>query len=212
MQYQTENRRGLVGHWKAHGAVAASGTWHDVSGYGRNATLVGAATVDATGLLLNGSTGCGQVPYNASLAPAALTLMTWVKLSAYTFDAYFVSYGDSASNGYHFGMLNDKYVLLFGGGSGGILYSADSVSTGVWQHLTVSYPGSSNGSNFYIDGVLNNTGTLPTFGSPSSDIFIGRRGQGSNFVNGIQDDIRIYNRVLSAEEIKQIHQSTKGRH
>lgn len=82
-------------------------------------------------------------------------------------------------------------------------------STTNWYYVTVTYNGNSlaSGVNFYVNGVLQTQGT-PLYNNLSATTIttananIGSRNDGaSNLFNGLIDDIRIYNRALSADEI-----------
>src|SRR5205085_6800718 len=64
----------------------------------------------------------------------------------------------------------------------------------------------------YVDGVLNGSSSLPTGVKAAQFYLIGALTDrssagyvtGANYFNGQLDDVRIYNRVLSASEISQI--------
>jgi hypothetical protein len=77
--------------------------------------------------------------------------------------------------------------------------------TGVWHHLTVTYNQNNNELKIYRDGVLQNSesgfagcGATPVV-NDEGDLIIGK-----NF-KGIIDDIAIYNKVLTTEEIDRLH-------
>lgn len=84
-----------------------------------------------------------------------------------------------------------------------------SIPTRQWQHLTMTYDGSSKaeGVTVYVDGVpqaveiLHDslTGTIRN----SEPLRIGRR-QASASLKGLVDDVRIYDRLLSAKEVSEL--------
>jgi hypothetical protein len=86
------------------------------------------------------------------------------------------------------------------------------VDTDRYMCLTGTYDGST--ATFYVDGELTSSYSLPhgTFVNVPEALFIGYSGanpKGSeNYFNGIIDDIRLYNRVISAEEVKQFCYNT----
>jgi hypothetical protein len=88
-----------------------------------------------------------------------------------------------------------------------VLPTADLV--GKWQHVVTSFDGTT--LNVYVNGKLGNTLTLPSvtsIDSYSTDVFIGKHGdlnRPSDHTPGIIDDIRIYNRVLTEVESKQLY-------
>jgi hypothetical protein len=74
-----------------------------------------------------------------------------------------------------------------------------SVTAGVWQHVAAVFePGV--GVRFYLDGVEVVNGSIGTDAS-SSAIDIGDNPGGSEYFDGMIDDVRIYNTALSAGNI-----------
>ena len=84
-----------------------------------------------------------------------------------------------------------------------------SIPTRQWQHLTMTYDGSgkAEGVTVYVDGVPQPveiihdslTGTIRN----SEPLRIGRR-QASASLEGLVDDVRVYDRRLSAEEVSEL--------
>ena len=79
-----------------------------------------------------------------------------------------------------------------------------------WHFLVMTYDGSTGGDGLkiYVDGLLNTLGTItgnPISMSTSDPAAIGCEAVGfrsRNYFHGTIDDVRIYNRVLSNEEIE----------
>lgn len=106
-------------------------------------------------------------------------------------------------------------VLAKGNGAGatpGTNYNQFVGSTGLtantWNHVAVTMSGSNNGTvTHYLNGVVNGSGSL-SFSGASTDgganALIGSRADGGIFT-GLMGHIYIYNRVLSATEIKQLY-------
>lgn len=103
-------------------------------------------------------------------------------------------------------------------GNGGVTDLFIGFGNGSGTHITLSIPWASNFWNFiavtndgtnvnvYMNGKLSATGASSTFGgqntATSSNVYIGDDVQSANFpMNGLIDDARIYNRVLSASEV-----------
>ncbi len=72
---------------------------------------------------------------------------------------------------------------------------------GSWHHVAMTW---GSGTNFYgyVDGVQVASGT--DSGTRTSNIYIGRV-DGSYYFNGSIDDVRIYNRALTAAEVLQLY-------
>jgi len=59
---------------------------------------------------------------------------------------------------------------------------------------------------FYIDGQLFSQGTCATVDPAKGYNFaIGRPGDYAAYTNGLLDDLRIYNRALSPDEVKRLY-------
>lgn len=93
---------------------------------------------------------------------------------------------------------------------------AFTLSTGRWYFVAMSYSASA-GLAGYVDGVLDATAAAngaPTTGSTFANIgshyqaFLD--GSSGRFFNGLIDDVKIYNRVLTQHEIRQVYQLGRG--
>ena len=88
-------------------------------------------------------------------------------------------------------------------------YSSDvTPTTGIWYHVVWTRNGSSN-LNFYLNGILSKSFTSVKVPRNSNiNTYIGAAVTGGN-MNGSIDDVRIYNRALSAAEIQALYNATK---
>ncbi len=80
----------------------------------------------------------------------------------------------------------------------------------VWYHIVTTYDGSGdgNGMKIYKDGALNNTGGSDPFSCEILNnclVTLGAESDGGDPLNGQLDDIQIYSKELSADEVRQIH-------
>ena len=133
---------------------------------------------------------------------SALTISAWIKVSAHR-GAIFSS-GTSASDGIWL-YPYDPTILLF------TARSSSSPSSGIscappssineWHHIAGVLDGAN--SKIYIDGNLEGTGTLPALGSTGgSSPYIGSfQNSAGSFVNGLIDEVSIFDSVLSATDI-----------
>ncbi len=100
-----------------------------------------------------------------------------------------------------FGLLNINL-------NSGSISSNYPVNSGRWKHIAITRNGASGEVKIYIDGIIDTTKILPagSADAPSRYNFLMGVGEGSdNYFNGIIDEVRIYDRVLSAEEVKTLH-------
>ncbi|MEM0360148.1 MAG: DUF2341 domain-containing protein [Candidatus Diapherotrites archaeon] len=96
--------------------------------------------------------------------------------------------------------------------SGAILTSQSTLSTNAWQHIVATYDGSTK--KLYINGVLdsNTVSVSGSVGQNSRKFSIGASDTGTawaNYFNGFIDEVRVYNRALSIEEVQQLYNSSK---
>jgi len=93
--------------------------------------------------------------------------------------------------------------------SSGNFRSKEILTTGIWYHIACTRNTSNNGS-IYINGYLDNTSSILSLTPSAGNLRIGRKaGAASEYLNGSVEDMRIYNRILSQDEIETIYY-TKG--
>jgi hypothetical protein len=98
---------------------------------------------------------------------------------------------------------NTGYVFFIGNGSLGNYLSvlaANTVTTGVWQHVAGTWDGSV--VSIYVNGVLSNTAsvTYPNFGTTTNSVIIGINSVPEQWSGDI-DEVRIWDRVVCEGEI-----------
>ena len=141
----------------------------------------------------------------------SMTWSAWVKAAANPADdGQIVAKSDDAS-GWQFKTSPDTGPHTFGVGvSGGVnafaqRYSTTVRSLNVWYHVAGVYNAVARTLDIYVNGVLNNgalIGTIPASQVNSAvNVNIGRR-SGGYYFSGVIDEVRIYNRALSAPEIQ----------
>ena len=128
----------------------------------------------------------------------------WVKIDAFVAgEAFFAGYGS-------FGSFTQTYHL---GTSGSTLFFSQwgsavfgpSLQTGRWYHVAVTNVG--NFVTLYLDGTVVNTGTLSINTPAGTQFYIGRiPGPLGDLrrLQGMVDEVEIFNRALSASEIATI--------
>ncbi|CAN5498558.1 hypothetical protein BH10PLA1_BH10PLA1_01850 [soil metagenome] len=185
------------------------GTATDSTGT-NSGTLVSSPTYVAghTGqaLSLNGTTQYVTVADSASLNPTtAITLSAWVNATSWNGNRRILQKGNK-DNQYR--LLAENGVLKFDlKGVGTITAALPSVSAthaaSAWHLVTATYDGAT--MNLYVDGVVVASGAFTGVIATTTDpLTIGTKNAGtttSNYFNGYIDDVRIYNRALSATEI-----------
>ncbi len=198
---------GLVAEWhfdEGSGSVLA-----DSSGNGNDGVIHGATWVEGTygtALSFDGVDDYVEVPYSSSLdITGAITAEVWVQVlnSQYSNNhPFMLSHQTASIIGYGLQFEERTYTqkvqfVVGNGGSWQITPFSSGLSFNSWHNIVGTAIDGGN-MKLYVDGVLN---TKATF---SGDIG-GANGQlrlGGNRFKGIIDEIRIYNRALTADEIK----------
>lgn len=188
----------------------------DASGNGRNGALIN-GPVWVAGKLNNGLDFDGvndHVTVSASVRPmSALSLSFWVKLDAVT-GGMGVLQDFNWNAGRPFGYLLDI------GSTGSLNWRAgdgtpDSVASspagtlvvGQWTHIVMTWE--NNVTKFYKNGTLiATTGTTDSTAISYTGTAGLKIGTNQTYLNGILDDLRVYNRVLTASEAAQLYNNT----
>jgi len=169
-------------------------------------------------LALDGNGSYLEVPDDGSLSAglSAMTLSAWVKLNslpAMNFGmvgkvgSYLFSIGSAGCAAIVVGTKN--YAL----GSPGTLATnaAPQLSIGNWVHLVGTYDGSF--VNLYVNGTKEGSGPQEISGSivvnPNAFYFGQPADQYTNWMNGMIDEVRLYNRALTDDEVKALYDSYK---
>ncbi|MFA5099093.1 MAG: LamG domain-containing protein, partial [Candidatus Paceibacterota bacterium] len=205
----------LVGYWKFDEGTGT--TAYDASGHGNNGTLNNGPSyttgkVGSYALSFDGSDDDVYCGGSSSLNSTSYTISVWFKTTAISPDNQtaqrMVSLSRaSGSTKISLMMRVDKPKLIANGGE--IETSSNTVSNdGNWHNFTTTY----NGSSFllYLDGSQKNSvsGVLSSaFQGCTIGSLLGSPSQG--YFDGYIDDVRIYNRVLSAAEISAIYNLAK---
>lgn len=217
----------LVGHWKFD--EGSGTTFADSSDNGNDAyppgSRVWSTDVPPTGIDNTSSLefdGVGiyvDTPFEGIGGDAARTVAFWVKSTAANTHGI-VAWGLSSANGqkWHVRINNNAGNGPAGAirteSQGDFTIGSTPIDDGTWHHVASVYPGGGELGTVlhYIDGVLetaggNNASTQPVNTSTTADpVTIGRRTQGAaqNYFPGSVDDVRIYDRALSEQEVNDL--------
>jgi len=87
-----------------------------------------------------------------------------------------------------------------------------ALSAGQWTHVVVTYDPTeaSNGLKFYVSGALvyevTKTNAIPV---SNNDALVGKHSFSSVYTDGLLDNVRVYNRDLSASEVLVLYEATR---
>ncbi|MGH8245584.1 MAG: LamG-like jellyroll fold domain-containing protein, partial [Gammaproteobacteria bacterium] len=114
------------------------------------------------------------------------------------YDLFVHSSNDPPPNG-------PKWKLeIWNNGSGSLVIGANDITDGVWHHVV----GLRQGSTLYAyeDGVLaNSAAAITTTLAHTNPLTIGSDNSPGHFIDGAIDDVRVYNRALSAQEVADLY-------
>lgn len=196
----------LVGWWRMDSNDISGTNLTDNSGNGNTGTLVNSPTTVAgqigQGLQFNGSSQNVNIGHPASLnLTSSFTYGAWFKADT-IHTGYIIAKRSDVGNGYNVYVENTGGLTInvSGGVPLGVSYKASK-----WYHIMLVVQ--SNGTTItpYLNGVAYPDVNFVGFQDvPTQDLRIGSRNS-SVYYDGAIDDVRIYNRALSANEIKQLY-------
>ncbi len=214
----------LVGYWTFD--EGSGTTAYDYSGYGNNGSWHGSGSH-----WVSGKFGASAASFNGMddyyllnekfsfiQKTANFTISVWAKFYDYTIVTQYIM-GNSPGNneqGFFHGTVTGKLksIAFTASGGGYVFDSTSNQSMPVdinWHNILITANGTS--AKYYIDGVADSAITnITAFSNEQStrNLTIGKiNTYNGGLFNGNLDDVRIYNRALSAAEISALYNSTK---
>jgi len=201
-------------------------TWTDLSGQGNNGTLTnmdGANLDSANGgsLTFDGTNEYVELS-TITLLRASSTISAWINIDDFTTGKTSTGRVFIRRTGFNFNNLiafyNGGYSFetntnsnpheISGRTTGSV--SSSAISAGSWFHFSLVFD--SNTFYGYVNGVLTGSASL------ANNLFFDRIGDGSNFADsypaymkGKISNFTVYNRALTASEVKQNFNATRSR-
>lgn len=213
--YKVFKPKGLVGQWDFD--EGEDQTAHDTSGNVNHGDIIGADWVDGkagNALEFNGVGDYVIVPDSTGLRISAYSVEVWIKPSVDT--DYWTGVIGKPGRNFNFwlgesddpngGFVHHRFHDEASTNSGCSNTGADSIPMDTWSHIVITNNGTT--CKTYINGNEEASGSVT--GSliiDNTDLYIGRNldGASGNYFNGTIDQVRIYNRALSLEEIEGLH-------
>ena len=190
-----------------HGTLQNSPTWTS-SGHNN-----GAISFDGT----NDYIDCGK---DTSLSPESFTITAWINLRALSTENLVARKAENPYEGWAFfiqGASQPKlsFSYFYGNGTTATqqnLAANTNLQVNNWYHIAITVI-NGNSVRFYLNGALDGERTLTQrFTYPDRSLTIGKSESGyfGGYTNGMIDEIRIYNHILSAEEILAQYKGSTG--
>ncbi len=213
---------GLIAHWSFD--EGTGNVLHDASGGGHDGTIHGATWstgISGSALTFDGLDDYVDCGNDASLniGTSDFSVAFWVLVSDSSWNSIVYKYSDgTASTNNHYRIhasttweefdpedpfddrLVDELAVTVGdGGSWYINWQWAEITFGAWQHIAWVLDRDSN-SKIYVNGVLASTlDVTSTVDISNTGPLV--LGTGHDLLNGLLDEIRIYNRTLTPEEV-----------
>jgi len=203
---------GLVGYWSFNAPDMAADAAFDKSGQDNKGTLTNGPTRTegkiGQALSFDGVDDYVGIANGIVAATADYTISAWVKISDFAVDSgahrRIVMLKDGAGNGISFGTYSTGNNFMFRktGGTSVSKVSANGYNTGVWYHVAVTKTADTT-ITIYVNGIADTT-TLADAGFTAGS-YIGAYITSAGSFSGSLDEVRVYNRALSPEEIKRLY-------
>jgi prepilin-type N-terminal cleavage/methylation domain-containing protein len=215
-------KQGLVGWWTFDEGTGT--TTKDLSGNGNDGILCNISTCGIQGPTWTTGKVGGSLRFDGvddwvitansiNLANKDFTLIVWAKTIAQKPSGDYIifkhGYFAVACGTLNFVIRNDKphYGLDYSG-----CYFTDStyIKAGEWYHFAfVNNNSNSVTDKIFINGALSSQAVLNPYAGATSQLRIGGEGSFYLSINGLIDEVRLYNRALSDSEIKALYDATK---
>jgi uncharacterized repeat protein (TIGR01451 family) len=205
----------LVGCWQME--ENGGGTLFDGSSYGNDAAVIGSPAWELGkrgdyALDLSGTSQYGSVPDDSSLdLTSAITLAVWIRPERYATQDLVKKATNSSVNGYELSLATTKTdnssqrpFFRINQVASGDTYRINAATMyptdGSWMHVAATYDGTT--MRLYINGVLESSLAAPAIALNDVPLSIGAQNDGTRGLMGGMDDVRVYNRALTLQEIQ----------
>jgi hypothetical protein len=212
----TPRRDRLVVEYNTSTNPTFEGAVRDTSGRGNDGVFYGGASYDATekALVFDGDSDY-IMGHLGNAGDTDFTVSLWLKKNTSGTVGLIWNFGGSGGTGnpedsvaLEVGSSNNLDYFIFSGAEGAIS-NFGTTYLGKWVHVVATRSG--NNLKIYLDGVDQNmsiTGTDTLQLARNSEFTIGARGTGAlgnNSLNGSISNFKIYDTVLTAEEVKTLY-------
>jgi hypothetical protein len=194
-------------------------TWTDLSGNGNNGTLVNGVGYSGSNLGSLSFDGVDDYVSRTTTSGDSLNFISQMSFNVWVYPITGAGLYIFAKN-LNAGYADQQYGCDFEGnrtrfilsGNEFLQSTTNSVPFNVWTNICGTWNGTIQ--RIYINSLLNverSFSTSPTF---KPNLFVGWRSNGlsSHYFKGFISNLNFYNRALSAQEIQQNYNATKGRY
>jgi hypothetical protein len=187
-------------------------TWFDLSGNGRNLTLYNGTAHNAAGYFyFDGINDYAQTSNNGLGTGSVIphTMEMWVNFDIISSPRWWLAVIGQYGQGAHHWI--GTTTTAFGAWSANCQLVPTLTGINTWMHIVGTFNGTT--LTYYVNNI--NTGgscTANGFNFTNTDLTLGLRLGTEAYFNGKISRVSLYNRALTAEEIQQNFNATRGRY
>ena len=195
---------------------------NDTSGNGNNGTYGGGPTLGSAGRI-DAAVGFSGITADHGVVPRSIgddfSIEFWMNTSQVTGGDQGNWYnGAGLVDGEVSGVSNDFGTSLMSGkvafGTGApdvTVHSTTTVNDGTWHHVVATREMATGAIKIYVDGVLEDSDTAGTQTlNAFSNLALGRLQPGHSDYDGLLDDVKLYDAVLTAAQIANNYENAGG--
>lgn len=204
---------GLLAHWRCNDNAATDvvadnrGSYHGASA--RNTENLAANGKVNGALQFNGTSDVVTFPTNG--VPAGMkSVAVWFKAAVLTAGGLIYQGGNSfnsAPSNWPWALWLASGYIFWSGNTDGAGQNF-TYTPGTWHHIVLVRDNGDGDAKVYVDGSLFWTGAGQAWSGDASTMYFGNAG--AFFCDVALDDIRIYNRALSANEVTSLYNGGAG--
>ncbi|MFG1711010.1 LamG domain-containing protein [Nonomuraea sp. M3C6] len=201
-----------MAHWtldESAGERRVYGDPNDVSASVRGGVTLGVPGQDGSAMRLDGTTGYAQTASPVVNASQSFTVSAWVRMNNKTAWGWqtLVSQDGPTNSAFflQYSQADDRWSMSAGGVRA---LSAKPPALGEWAHVVGVYDTATKQVQLYVNGVLQGVKAISVpWAKENGSMAIGRaKANGANvdFFAGDIDDVRVFDRVVSATEVSDL--------
>jgi len=188
-------------------------TFYDLSGNNNHGILTNGPTISnnlAKYTVFDGGNDYIVSVNNTGIAGTTpRTLMAWAWMGD-LYASVIARLGPTGGQSFEMQVNASRLIMHRNSGSPSFVYTSPSIKLNRWYHFAITCDGTNH--NFYIDGQYDSTSSL-AINTLSSPLYVGFPVyDGNRYMNGNLSQVLLYNRELSATEVNQNYNATKGRY
>lgn len=201
-------------------------TWTDLSNNGANGTLTSGTTYSFTNSGVITFNGTSLIATGQASLPSSYTndfsCEAWIYIpSSYTWNTtnkvgvfHRGQYGGFC--GLTSGIVNNQVCFSLRGTTGGSNGPNATITRDAWWHVVGTWTASSNIARIYLNGTSSSSVSFPSVDAPSGVWRIGNNtveaAAATNYFTGNIAATKLYSVALTADQVKQNYNATKGRY